>query len=101
LIAYFSYCCQLKINYKIITFNRALIALINITENIYTTLILEQLSVCLVCKNSGVQNPGLVKSYTIQRCKWFVTTSTSMLVCLSVLPWRYDAEIMAYIGLLA
>jgi len=36
--------------------------IINITENIYTTSIVVQLC---VCGSSGVQNPGLVKSYTV------------------------------------
>jgi len=33
----------------------------------------ERLSVCLMCGSFGVQNPGPVKSYTVQHCKRFVT----------------------------
>jgi len=46
--------------------------IINITENI-SALIVERLCVCLVCGSSGVQNPGPVKSNTVQRYKRFVT----------------------------
>jgi len=41
--------------------------IINITENIHLKpWIVELLSVCLMCKSFGVQNPRLVKSYIVQ-----------------------------------
>jgi len=62
--------------------------IINLTENIYTTSIVERLC---VWGGSGVQTwAGQI--LTVQCYKWFITTSTSTLIFLSTLPWRYDVE---------
>jgi len=60
--------------------------IINTTKNNHNHLepsIAEWLSVCLACISFGVQNPGLVQSYTVQHYKQFFTASASTLVHLS------------------